>query len=366
MENSQSIGNRFDLLRLAAALAVFAAHGDFLYRLHLPVPFPGHSLGSLAVYVFFFISGYLVCESWMRAPMWRAFWLKRLMRIFPGLAAAVAFSVFVLGWAVTTLPSTEYWAARGTWINFLNNVMGLATVQTLPGVFESNPFARAVNGSLWTIRYELFMYLLLASLAWFARGRLWIYPLSAFLLAIAWQLARSGGWDEALAATGGPVAELFRWRDFCGFGVPFFLGSTMAAYGVRPRTWMAVIALGAVACALLVHSVLWRQVAVWTLIASGTLYVAFVGNPKAGSRWRADLSYGVYIYAFPVQQAVVELCLRRVWPLWVSLLLSLGLILALALLSWHCVERPCIQAAKRWLKRWPAIGGAQPRPAANS
>lgn len=82
----------------------------------------------------------------------------------------------MLGWAVTTMPSTEYWAARGTWINFLNNVMGLATVQTLPGVFESNPFARAVNGSLWTIRYELFMYLLLASLAWFARGRRWITP----------------------------------------------------------------------------------------------------------------------------------------------------------------------------------------------
>ena len=50
--------NRFDLLRLAAALAVLLAHGDFLYRLHLPVPFVGHSLGSLAVYVFFFISGY--------------------------------------------------------------------------------------------------------------------------------------------------------------------------------------------------------------------------------------------------------------------------------------------------------------------
>ncbi len=58
--------NRFDLLRLVAALAVFFAHGDFLYRLHLPVPFPGHSLGSLAVYVFFFVSGYLVTRGWVR------------------------------------------------------------------------------------------------------------------------------------------------------------------------------------------------------------------------------------------------------------------------------------------------------------
>ena len=129
------MANHFDLLRLAAALAVFAAHGDFLYRLHLPVPFPGHSLGSLAVYVFFFISGYLVCQSWRRQPMWGAFWLKRLVRVFPGLVVAVAFSVFVLGWAVTTIPSAAYWQSPETWLNFFNNAASVATVQTLPGVF---------------------------------------------------------------------------------------------------------------------------------------------------------------------------------------------------------------------------------------
>ena len=155
------MANRFDLLRLTAALAVLFAHGDFLYRLHLPVPFVGHSLGSLAVYVFFFISGYLVCQSWRREPALGAFWVKRLARVFPGLVVAVVFSVAVLGWAVTTLPSAAYWQAPGTWLNLLNNAAGLATVQTLPGVFESNPFARAVNGSLWTIRYELAMYALL-------------------------------------------------------------------------------------------------------------------------------------------------------------------------------------------------------------
>lgn len=76
--------NRFDILRLAAALAVFLAHGEYLYRLSLPVPFPGHSLGSLAVYVFFFISGYLVCLSWIRQPAWQAFWVKRLPAFSPG------------------------------------------------------------------------------------------------------------------------------------------------------------------------------------------------------------------------------------------------------------------------------------------
>ncbi|WP_342666089.1 acyltransferase [Simplicispira psychrophila] len=353
---SSNMGNSFDLLRLAAALAVFFAHGDFLYRLHLPVPFPGHSLGSLAVSVFFFISGYLVCQSWIRKPTWRVFWVKRLTRVFPGLVVAVAFSVFVLGWAVTTLPSAAYWQASSTWLNFVNNAVGLATVQTLPGVFESNPFARAVNGSLWTIRYELAMYGVLSALSWGMRGRRWVYPATALVLACLWQLARMGAWDAALEATGGPMAELFRWSDFCGFGVPFFAGSTFAVYAVRPRQWMAVVALLAVVGGLYAESALLRQMAVWVLMVCGTFYLAHVryssvASAASAGHGRVDLSYGVYIYAFPVQQAVTALCLARGWSFAVCLLVSLVPIVLLAWLSWFGVEQPCMRAAQRWLHR---------------
>ena len=355
--------NRFDLLRLAAALAVLLAHGDFLYRLHLPVPFVGHSLGSLAVYVFFFISGYLVCQSWTRQPAWGAFWVKRLARVFPGLVVAVVFSVLVLGWAVTTLPSAAYWQAPGTWLNLVNNAAGLATVQTLPGVFESNPFARAVNGSLWTIRYELAMYVLLSAMSalpWL-RGRRFMYPAMAVVLAALWPLARWGGWDAALEAAGSPLAEVFRWSDFCGFGVPFFAGSTFAAYAVRPRRWMAAAALVALCGALYAESALLRQVAVWVLMVCGTFYLAHVGlsTSKASAhrigRARVDVSYGVYIYAFPVQQAVTALCLARGWSLAVCLLLSLAAVLVLAALSWFAVEQPAMRAAQRWLRRRNAV-----------
>ena len=356
----KNMGNRFDVLRLAAALAVFFAHGEFLYRLQLPVPFPGHSLGSLAVYVFFFISGYLVCQSWTRQPAWRVFWVKRLARVFPGLLVAVTFSVFVLGWAVTTLPSPAYWQASGTWLNFANNAAGLASVHALPGVFESNPFAGAVNGSLWTIRYELAMYFVLSALSWCAHGRRWIYPVVALMLALLWQLARMGGWDVALEANGGLVASLFRWVDFCAFGVPFFVGSTLAAYNVRPRRWMAVAALLAVVSAMSVEAVLLRQVAVWTLVVCSIFYLAHMGYSDAAGAGAAsvhgegrggiDLSYGVYIYAFPVQQAVTALCLARGWSLEVCLLLSLVPILLLAWLSWYGVEQPSKRAAQRWLR----------------
>ncbi|WP_298214171.1 acyltransferase [Acidovorax sp.] len=343
--------NHFNLLRLAAALAVFVAHGDFLYRLHLPVPFAGHSLGSVAVYIFFFISGYLICQSWSREPDWFAFWIKRLMRIYPGLVVAVVFSVCIVGWSATVLTSADYWQAPGTWSHLANNAAGLATVQTLPGVFESNPFARAVNGSLWTIRYELAMYFLLAFLAWGGGGRRWVYPMAVCVLASLWGAARSGGWDAAIEAAGGGVADVFRWRDFCGFGVPFFMGSTMAAYAVRPQWWMGWVAGAMVVCAIYSSSVVAVQVAVWALVVFGTFHVAHARNPGQRSRARGqtDLSYGIYIYAFPIQQAATEFCLREGWPLSVCMLVSLGFILMLAALSWHCVERPCIQAAHRYL-----------------
>lgn len=357
--------NRFNLLRLAAALAVFVAHGDFLYRLHLPVPFAGHSLGSVAVYVFFFISGYLICQSWSREPDWYAFWTKRLMRIYPGLVVAVAFSVCIVGWSVTTLSSAEYWQAPGTWINLANNAAGLATVQTLPGVFESNPFARAVNGSLWTIRYELAMYFLLALLAWGGRGRRWVYPVAVCVLALLWGVARSVGWDAAIEAAGGGVADVFRWRDFCGFGVPFFMGSTMAAYAVRPQWWMGWAAGVMAACAFYSSSVVLVQGAVWVLVVLGTFHAAHAGSPGPQNRPRGqtDLSYGVYIYAFPIQQAATEFGLREGWPLAACLVVSLGSILLLAAFSWQCVERPCIRAAHRYLA---VRRQSQSRPAASS
>ncbi len=357
--------NHFNLLRLVAALAVFVAHGDFLYRLHLPVPFPGHSLGSLAVYVFFFISGYLVYQSWWREPDWVAFWIKRMMRIFPGLIVAVAFSVCILGWSVTTLSSRDYWQSPATWLNLVNNAVGVATVQTLPGVFESNPFARAVNGSLWTIRYELTMYFLLATIAWGARGRRWVYPVGAIVLALLWELARIGRWDDAIEGVGGALADVFRWRDFCGFGVPFFVGSTMAAYGVRPRRWMGVIAVLAGVCALYETNALLLQGLVWGCIVFGSFYGAHAGRsePLRAVREQADLSYGVYIYAFPVQQAVTAWCLREGWSLMACMLLSLVPVLLLALLSWYGVEKPGIRAGSRWLA---AVRTRRAMPVANS
>ncbi|GKS92148.1 acyltransferase [Acidovorax sp. SUPP2539] len=348
--------NHFNLLRLAAAIAVLLSHGEFLYRLSMPVPFAGHSLGSLAVYCFFFISGYLVCQSWEREPDIGVFWAKRVARIFPGLVVATAFAVFVLGWAMTQLPTAQYWSDARTWVHFLNNAVGLAIMQVLPGVFESNPFARSVNGSLWTIRYELLMYLLLsmAGVAGWTRRR-WVYPVAALLMAVSWQWARVAGWDAWVDA--GPrwltaLFHLFHWAEVSGFGVAFLLGCTFAAYRVRSGLWLLAVAVLGGALAWFTPQAWSVQIGVWALVAAGIFWAAHVGGGRSGGWLREDLSYGVYIYAFPIQQAVTEISLRRGWSLAVCIAVSLALTLAMAAFSWFCIEKPGVRYGRRVVEHW--------------
>lgn len=350
-------GNHFNLLRLMAAVAVLLSHGEYFYRLTLPVPFAGHTLGSLAVYCFFFISGYLVCQSWHREPRWAGFWIKRIARIFPGLVAAVIFSVAVVGWLMTTWSSGRYWAEPATWGYLANNAAALATANALPGVFESNPFARSVNGSLWTIRYELLMYLLLSAAGWAGwTGRRWAYLAGAAAMAALWMWAR--GFSDtpkapfaSLTWLPAGLGELFNVVDVSAFGVMFLLGSSFAASRVRPGAWLAALACAGLVLAWAGQARWSVQIGVWTLVASGVFWAAHAGASRASGWPREDLSYGVYIYAFPIQQAVTQISLSRGWSLSACLAASLVLTLAMAAFSWFCVEKPGIRLGRRLAAR---------------
>jgi peptidoglycan/LPS O-acetylase OafA/YrhL len=351
--------NNFNLLRLLAAVAVLFSHGEFLYRLHMPVPFPGHSLGAVAVYVFFFVSGYLIAQSWARSHGWRDFTAKRVGRIFPGLIVATAFSVVVIGAAMTTLPQADYWRHPTTWLNLVNNAFGMFTVQVLPGVFEHNPFARAVNGSLWTIRYELLMYALLAVISYLGIRRFRsTYIVFASILAATWLLAQHLGWPDAPAAAPDWFNDLFSLRQATSLGVYFFIGSAFAQARLErfmrgSALWgmalMAVLGIAGLALARWGTQAMPIQIGLWIGLPCATFFLAHLGSDALRGRPHTDLSYGVYIYAFPIQQAMTQIGLAQGWSLAVCLGLSLGLTLAMAALSWFGVEKPAIVLTRRWL-----------------
>jgi len=149
--------NAFDFLRVAAALAVLLSHSFPIVGLQEPTPVAGLTMGKLAVAVFFAISGYLVCQSWQTDPHVGRFAARRALRIFPGLLVMLLLTVLVLGPALTEVRLSEYFGAGATRKSLLYGALGLGSFP-LPGLFEHNPMPGGVNGSLWTIKYELLMY----------------------------------------------------------------------------------------------------------------------------------------------------------------------------------------------------------------
>src|ERR1700692_3634601 len=171
--------NNFNLLRMVAALCVLVSHS---YALAIGdgelQPFKaglGMSLGEMAVDVFFIISGFLICGSLFARQDLIRFVTARCLRVYPALVVVVLISALVLGPLMTTLEPSGYFANKLTWTYIEKNGMAATGMQSpLPGVFLNNPFGAAVNGSLWTLHYEIMMYCLIL-LFWMLVRRL---PLS--------------------------------------------------------------------------------------------------------------------------------------------------------------------------------------------
>jgi peptidoglycan/LPS O-acetylase OafA/YrhL len=161
--------NNYQLLRFVAAMMVIFGHSyaitklpgragmDFIQRaLHFTYS------GGIGVDAFFVISGFLVTASYLNRRNWSEFMKARCLRIFPGLIVCVLAMVFLLGPVVTTLPALQYFTDSELYSFLFRNITLVSLHFTLPGVFETLPRAGAVNGSLWTLPAEFFLYILLS------------------------------------------------------------------------------------------------------------------------------------------------------------------------------------------------------------
>ena len=147
-----------DVLRLGAATLVIVAHSYNLTVHQEPFRrFGGPDFGDIAVAVFFAISGFLVTASWISDPRTRSFVLRRALRILPGLWVVLLLTTLV-GLIVTSLSTAGYLTSLSTWRYALERSIVFSTRPDLPGVFSTNPYGAAVNGSLWTLPVEVTAY----------------------------------------------------------------------------------------------------------------------------------------------------------------------------------------------------------------
>ncbi|HEY6895339.1 MAG TPA: acyltransferase family protein, partial [Rhodanobacteraceae bacterium] len=289
------------LLRLIAALLVVLGHsfvltgdldamGDPVHRL-----LPRTHAHLVGVAIFFTISGFLITLSWQRKPELARFLRARVLRLWPALGAVLAVTSFAIGPVVSTLAPREYFASSEGGSSaigyFLGNLALFDLRQTLPGVFAANPIARVVNGSLWTIPYEAAMYLCVAALG--AAGVLRFPRLASALIALAiivvvvWPTYGGGPYPKSLALLGlqlgacfgaGAIACLLRRHVPVSSAILLALAAMALFARETPLMWLAVV-----------YFVFWFA------------YVpALPPIPRA-----RDLSYGTYLWAFPVQQTIV-------------------------------------------------------------
>jgi peptidoglycan/LPS O-acetylase OafA/YrhL len=328
--------NNFDLLRLFAALLVFWFHALAFTGRQAPMLFSWVAPGPLGVYIFFVISGYLVSKSWESDPRPLRFLARRALRIFPALVVLVVLTALVLGPALTTLPLHEYFRHRYFHQYFYN--IALLPRYVLPGMFEHQAIAHVVNGSLWTLSVEFTLYLSLL-LVGVLRAPRW--SLLALLLAGCWATLQWSVVRENLVVVYGMVLQ-----DVVQYGVYFLAGVCVSRF--KLERWLTVTGVCA-SFVLMIAAEPWPMVSrAVSWIAFPSIFLAFGLATSGAARALArlgDYSYGVYIYAFPVQQSVIYLF--PALPMTAYVLLSLALTFACAAASWHLVE----SRALRWKPR---------------
>jgi peptidoglycan/LPS O-acetylase OafA/YrhL len=160
--------NNFDFLRVVFASLVIVTHSYALIGLpeiDLMSAFSNgrSSLSFIGVRGFFTISGFLIFTSFSRTKSPLSFLWKRIVRIWPALLVLLLATALVIGAWVTTLPLSNYFSDINTYYYIYNNLLLLKGISySLPGVFSNNLYPTAVNGSLWTLPYEVLFYLILS------------------------------------------------------------------------------------------------------------------------------------------------------------------------------------------------------------
>lgn len=378
------MGPGFDLLRLGLALLILFSHCSAVFGhagttawlhelLHgAPPPLPaasapvaappapanaamgvqGYGLTGLTgpfiralVPMFFILSGFLVTGSAARTTSLFRFLGLRALRILPALLVEVLLSAIILGVVFTTLPLGRYFSDPMFWRYFLN-IVGVVQFH-LPGVFE-NSRDPVVNANLWTMPYELESYALMSALILFGLlGRRTAMTILFALLTALLILANSIYGIQARV-------EVFDGRTL----VYCFLCGVMA-YSWRDR--IAFRPLWFVASFLICYALLLQARALYVVPVFLTYFTICIGLmplPQFRLIRSGDYSYGIYLYGYPVSQAIAHAGGREVLDFWTGSLLVGLATAAFALLSWHGVEKHFLKLKRFISGRSAAIAGA--------
>ena len=327
-------GNNLLLLRVLCAMTVMVFHSYYLTHADAGTSRTGLFLGTaadMAVNIFFILSGFLVTSSLLRRRDPLHYALARSLRILPALAAIAVLSALIIGPLFSALSPMDYFTSLQVWA-YIPITAATHPDMSLPGVFQHGTAPGQINVPLWTLRYELVMYLALAMAGFCGllatRRRLGV--LLAALLALYVYVTFATGWRGQTAFAG----HMMR------FTLAFFAGVAFYRFAGRIRL-SGALAIAAVPAAFALRDTPLAEPAAIMAAAYGAFWFGYVpGGIMRKFNKLGDLTYGIYITHWPVEQAMVQM-VPGAGALTVFLL-ALGPVLLLAGASWRFIEKPAL------------------------
>lgn len=327
--------NSFGVVRLLAAAAVIVSHAFILsYRSESADPLAAltsFSLGGHAVNAFFVLSGFLIAASWERQPNLTHFLCGRILRIFPALFVVTVSVIAVAGFAQNQLSFVSFLSSWETIALFLRAVFALDGGGTLPGIFIENPEERYVLATVWTIRYEVICYLTIPLVSALALRFGSSKKVVAVILAAAAAVLSFRSDQTAILLT----------DHLARFFFAFYLGAASWIWRQHITVSAARTFLVVAATYLLLDTPV-TPVFEILAVACLTFWAGSIDFGRFGKLTnREDLSYGIYLIGFPVQQMWFVLW-PAPYPVFMNIVLTLLTVVPLAFLSWRLIERPAL------------------------
>lgn len=314
--------NSFDFLRILGAVGIAYLHSYDLLQLEKI------NLSVIILGMFFTVSGYLIAKSADRSSSIANYLWKRVLRIQPLLIVVCLLTVFVLGPFFTSLRLGDYFRDNATW-RYFRTILPVFGVQfTLPGVFNGNTAENGVNGSLWTLVLEERAYLIMVPFLFVKslRSRLFTVFVIVFNIIYLLKYYQAGGLGQH---SFNAYKEQY-YIIFFNSALFYFLKLPFS----RINSFTNIIMVAVV--------YFFVRKSIFATLYLLPFLILLIGNKKtlfSGVAKKGDITYGLYVLAFPVQQSLIAIYNNAIHPM-ILFALTLLICTPLAYLSWHFVEQP--------------------------
>jgi peptidoglycan/LPS O-acetylase OafA/YrhL len=331
--------NNFTLVRITFAWLVLYGHSYAIQAVPgiedpLNLLFQGSTwVGELAVNGFFAISGFLVAASIINRGF-VDYSVSRILRIYPALIVCIFFSVFILGPLMTNAEALEYFSSFKTY-NYLSNALAFKPmIWTLPGVFDQN-IRGAINGSLWTLTVEVRCYLLLGIIGSFGLLR---HKVIANIFLVSLLLFGYICFSDMPLLGQNP--KWSRPSLYFLIGVFFYINRSSIFLDGKLAFFTLLIAVSS-------FGEEWFHYVFPASFSYLIFYIAYATKYIPIDEKLGDLSYGIYIYAWPMQQVIAHLTPNG--NPYLNTVFSSVVVIILAYFSWHKIEKPILIHKQRAL-----------------